>query len=228
MMNSTDDIDNKTQVFWAPAEIAWAAAWAAQRIHGGYRPINHNLFDDESNRLPSNKDTLLMLLADTTKITEEDRTNGALAREWFQGQLFGLISGELSDFMKRATEIATKDEISLRKDAGVISCLPHSYIRATHKENICDIMTESSSKHIGAITEKIVCTLWVLDIKDGVSFEGTLLTATDGNNFFRFCTSKIRCNVGDTIKIQGKVKRHDFDRDSKTPVTWLNYVKLLD
>ena len=222
---TANDRDPK-QKFWASAADAWAAAWAAQRIHGEYRAINHNVFDEESNKLPSNKDTMIALLIDSSPLLEEDYINGAKARDWFQGQLFGLISGELNDFMKRAAEIAIKDDISVRQDAGMISCLPQSYIKSARKENIRDMMSSSNAQHVGTITEKIVRNLEVLDIKKGVSFTGWLVTATEGNNFFRFCSSW-ECQPGELIHIQAKVKRHDVDRDTNKPVTWLNYVKRL-
>ena len=228
-MNENETIpENATrQMFWASAEDAWAAAWAAQRIHGEYRPINQVVFDEDENKKQTNRDKMLALLLDPSDVTDEDRANGAKAREWFQGQLFGLIGGALNDFMTRAAELAVKDEISLRKDAGVLACLPSSYLRSHRKETIQDLMAESNGQHVGSVTEKIVRRVEVLDVKKGVSFDGHMVTATDGNNFYRFCTSSLVTAVGESFLLQGKVKKHDIDRDTKTPVTWLNYAKKL-
>ena len=200
----------------APSDIAWSAACAAQRINGDYRPVVNT---------GSNKDVMLNILRHEPELIQEQDVQQAFqAREWFQGQIFSLLGGALNEYMQRAAEVAIKEEINIRTDAGILASLPNTWLRSMRKQNIQDIIVESASVHVGAVTEKIVRMIEVLDSKQGVSFTGWLVTATDGTNIYRFCTS-VQFNDGEAVRIQGKIKRHDFDKETKKPVTWLNYVK---
>jgi hypothetical protein len=169
---------------------------------------------------------MIALLSEPSLITEDDIRQGVCAREWFQGQLFNLLGGTLNEFMQKAAETAVKDEINLRTDAGMVACLPATWLRAAQKERVRDIVSESASQHVGTITEKITRMIEVLEVKPGVSFSGWLVTATEGHNILRWCSS-VQFAPGEAVRIQGKVKRHDSDRETGKPVTWLNYVKKL-
>ena len=213
-------------VFNTTAEKAWAAAMAAQRINGRYVKAGEYVVGADNKPIPTNKEVMIALLSAPELITEQDVQQGKQAREWFQGQLFNLLGGTLNEFMTKAAETAVKEDINVRMDSGMIACLPATWQRASQKERVRDIVTESSSQHVGAITEKIVRMIEVLEIKPGVSFSGWLVTATDGHNILRWCSS-VQFTAGEAVRIQGKVKRHDHDRETNKPVTWLNYVKKL-
>jgi hypothetical protein len=215
-------------VFNTTAEKAWAAAVAAQRINGGYRKQDDYAVDADNKPIPSNKDLMLALLTipGNDLVTEEDIYQGKQAREWFQGQLFNLLGGTLNEFMQKAAETAVKEEINIRADSGMVACLPATWQRAAQKERVRDIVNESSSEHVGSLTEKITRMIEVLEVKPGVSFSGWLVTATDGHNILRWCSS-VQFTSGEAVRIQGKVKKHDHDRETSKPVTWLNYVKKL-
>ena len=215
-------------VFNTTAEKAWAAAVAAQRINGGYRKQGDYAVDADNKPIPSNKEVMLALLTapGNDLVTEEDMEQGKQAREWFQGQLFNLLGGTLNEFMQKAAEVAVKEEINLRMDSGMVACLPATWQRASQKERVRDIVAESSSQHIGSLTEKITRMVEVLEVKPGVSFTGWLVTATEGHNILRWC-SGVQFVAGEAVRIQGKVKKHDHDRETNKPVTWLNYVKKL-
>lgn len=221
--------ENKPRVvFNTTAEKAWAAAVAAQRINGRYIKAGEYVVDADNKPIPTNKEVMIALLTSPGQdlVTKEDVEQGKQAREWFQGQLFNLLGGTLNEFMQKAAETAVKDEINLRTDAGMVACLPATWLRAAQKERVRDIVAESSSQHVGTITEKITRMIEVLEVKPGVSFSGWLVTATEGHNILRWCSS-VQFVPGEAVRIQGKVKRHDSDRETGKPVTWLNYVKKL-
>lgn len=209
------------------AEKAWAAAMAAQRINGRYIKAGEYVPGPDNKNLPSNKELMIALLSAPDIITEQDVQQGKQAREWFQGQLFNLLGGTLNEFMTKAAETAVKEDINVRMDSGMIACLPATWLRATQKERVRDIIIESSSQHIGSVTEKIIRMVEVLEVKPGQTFSGWLVTATEGNSILRWCSS-VQFTAGEAVRIQGKVKRHDSDRETGKPVTWLNYVKKLD
>ena len=213
-------------VFNTTAEKAWAAAVAAQRINGRYVKAGEYAVDADLKPMPTNKEVMIALLSAPELITEEDIYQGKQAREWFQGQLFNLLGGTLNEFMQKAAETAVKEEINIRADSGMVACLPATWQRATQKERVRDIVNESSSEHVGSLTEKITRMIEVLEVKPGVSFSGWLVTATDGHNIMRWCSS-VQFTSGEAVRIQGKVKKHDHDRETSKPVTWLNYVKKL-
>lgn len=213
-------------IFDVDARAAWGAAFAAQRINGRYIKQGEWAVNADGKEIPCNKELMIALLQETSLIEQEDFSNGEKAREWFQGQLFALLGDQLNDFMKKAAEVSVKDMISLRVDSGMVACLPATWLRASNKERVADVIAESDSKHVGSVTEKIVRMVEVLDVMPGKTFTGWLVTVTDGNNLFRFCSS-FEFKTGEAVRIQGKVKRHDSDRETGKPVTWLNYVKKL-
>jgi hypothetical protein len=218
-------------IFDVPADRAWAAAFAAQRINGRYIKQDELVTvrrGDSDEPVPCNKElTMRILSAGSTQVTQEDLSNAELAREWFQGQLFALLGDQLNDFMKKAAETAVKDIINLRQDMGILACLPQTWLRASQKEQVEEVLNEADSQFVGSITEKLVRMIHVLESKPGQTFTGWLVTATEGSNIFRFCSS-IEFHAGEQVRIQGKVKRHEHDRKTNKPVTWLNYVKRLD
>jgi hypothetical protein len=223
------DQDKPRVVISTTAEKAWAAATAAQRINGRYIKAGEYFLGPDNKEMPCNKELMVALLSALSApdlITDEDVKQGACAREWFQGQLFNLLGGTLNEFMQKAAETAVKEEINVRMDFGMIACLPATWLRAAQKEHVRDVVNESTSQHVGTITEKITRMIKVLEVKPGVSFSGWLVTATDGANILRWCSS-VQFSSGEAVRIQGKVKRHDNDRETGKPVTWLNYVKKL-
>lgn len=217
-------------VFDVSAEVCWAAACAAQRINGRYikqgELVTTETAEQGSRPIPCNKERMVDFINHQALLTEQDFENGRTARAWFQGQLFSLISDQLNDFMKKAIETAVKEVINIRMDAGMVACLPQTWERAVKKERVIDIMTDINSQHVGTITEKLIRQVHVIEVNPGVSFTGWIVTVTDKNNIFRFCSSVVFAE-NELVRIQGKVKRHDFDKKTNAPVTWLNYVKKL-
>lgn len=216
-------------VFDVSAEVGWAAACAAQRVNGRYIKMGELVTQETeqgSQPIPCNKERMIDFINHQALLTEQDFENGRTARQWFQGQLFSLIGDQLNDFMKKATETAVKDTINVRQDAGMLACLPQTWYRAAKKERVIDTLSEARSQHIGSVTEKLIRLVHVIESSPGVSFTGWIVTVTEGDNIFRFCSS-MEFKEGEMVRIQGKVKRHDFDKKTNTPVTWLNYVKKL-
>lgn len=229
-MSEQEPAEKPRMIFDVSADMAWAAAFAAQRINGRYikaGEIVTVLRGDSDVPLPCNKDLTIQILAtNNSNVTDEDRSNADLAREWFQGQLFALLGEQLNDFMKKAAETAIKDTINIRKDMGMLACLPQTWLRASQKEQVEEVLNEADSQFVGSVTEKLVRRIHVLEAKPGQTFTGWLVTATEGNNIFRFCSS-MEFQNNEVVQIQGKVKRHENDRKTGKPVTWLNYVKKL-
>lgn len=225
----SDQEEKPRIVFDVSAEIGWAAACAAQRVNGRYIKMGELVTQEteQGNQpVPPNKERMIDFINHQALLTEQDFEDGRTARAWFQGQLFSLLGDQLNDFMKKATETAVKNVINIRKDAGMLACLPQTWERAAKKERVVDTLTEIKSQHVGSITEKLIRQVHVIEANPGVSFTGWIVTATDGDNIFRFCSS-VAFKENDVVRIQGKVKRHDHDKKTNTPVTWLNYVKKL-
>ena len=95
------------------ADDVWAAAVVAQRINGSYVKLSQISESDPELTKKSNRMLVQELLADTSRITDEDRAEGKKVRAFYQGLTFKILKGiKLSQFDNTAMVISNRDVIN--------------------------------------------------------------------------------------------------------------------
>ena len=108
------------------ADDVWAAACMAQRLNQGYIKVSEDAPAGQTNR-----NLVTQYLADTSKITDEDRVQGKEVRKFYQAYTFKILKGiKLSDFDNTAMLLANRETIDTGFDIAVITSLPSGYVRA--------------------------------------------------------------------------------------------------
>lgn len=185
------------------ADDVWSAACQAQRINGSYVKV---AVIDERN-LKTNRKIVEELLADTTKITQEDREQAEIVRRYFKSITFKIIEGKtISEFMRTAMHVADKDEITSVYDLATIISLPATYERASKRDSLDNRIKWARGGYVGVVNEhidlkiEIVKRLWS---QKWNTWYLTGITEDDQAVYFAF---KRQVEIGDTMCITGKVK----------------------
>jgi len=207
-----------------PTDDVFAAACAAFRINGAY--LKDTVFDLKGEVVSySNRTTLVRLLSENVdKITDEDRTQGKLVRQYYKGLTFKILGDKyVSDFDRTAIECASLEKIEGHLQVSVIASLPKCYIASKQRDNAEIKLLNATVEHIGKIGDKVTLTIEVLRSIYSRNYNRYYITAiTDDNKTVFFSYSKA-AKIGDKMKIKGTVKSH---RD--TACTQLNRVKVID
>ena len=81
------------------ADDVWAAACQAQRLNGTYVKEGQTSELNPNVICKTNRQIVMSLMADITQITDEDREQGKLVRQFYQGYTFKILKGiKLSEF----------------------------------------------------------------------------------------------------------------------------------
>jgi len=210
-----------------PTDDVFAAACAAFRINGAY--LKDTVFDDKGEVVSySNRTTLVRLLSENVdkinKITDEDRTQGKLVRQYYKGLTFKILGDKyVSDFDRTAIECASLEKIEGHLQVSVIASLPKCYIASKQRDNAEIKLLNATIEHIGKIGDRVTLGIEVVRSIYSRNYNRYYITAiTDDNKTVFFSYSKA-AKIGDKMKIKGTVKSH---RD--TACTQLNRVKVID
>jgi hypothetical protein len=210
-----------------PTDDVFAAACAAFRINGAY--LKDTVFNDKGEIVNySNRTTLVRLLSENVdKITDEDRTQGKIVRQYYQGLTFKIIGGKyISDFDKSAMEFAGLEKIKDALQVSVISSLPKCYLIAKQRDE-GNMKLQNAIEHIGNIGDRVTLGIEVVRSIYSRNYNTYYITAiTDDNKAVLFSFSKA-AKIGDKLKIKGTVKMHGKDYDI-TKYTQLNRVKIVN
>jgi hypothetical protein len=204
------------------ADDVWAAAYQAQQVNGSYIKLSALTEGQLTNGVRSNRELIVSLMEDTTKITDENREQGLKVRKYYQGLTFKVLKGiKLNDFDNNVMLISNRDVINENFDLAVIASLPNSYVRAVERDNVDQRIKFATGGYISkpglkATLIKLEVLKSIFSHKYNVNFI-TGITPADEVVFFSYKESIM---VGQNIIINGTVKAH---RDNSTQ---LNRVKL--
>lgn len=202
-----------------PAIDVWGAAAAAQRINGSYVKF---IDAEDPNPKQINRAIVKELLADTTRITAEDRIAGEQVRSYYKGFTFKLLQGKaLNEFDNAAMRIASQDQITSPYDIAVITSLPSCYERGAKRDQVNSRLDRASGGFIGSPGDKVTLEVEILRSTFSQQYNTcfvTGLTSKDQRVFFAYKQALER----GLVKITGTVKAH---RDNSTQ---LNRVKVSD
>ena len=202
------------------ANGVWAAACAAQRINGRY--IKSLFGIAEGQDAVPNRVLIDQHLANPSFITEADRKQGELVRNYYKGLTFKILQGKkLNEFDNTAMVIANRDIITETYDLAVIASLPSCYERAVKRDNINRKIENASGGYIGKVGDKVKLSVEVVRSNFSQQWNVFFVTGLTTDNQAVFFSYKQGIDAGKVIKIQGTVKAH---RDNSTQ---LNRVKVV-
>jgi hypothetical protein len=204
------------------ANDVWAAACQAQQVNGSYVKLSALTENQLTSGVRSNRELIVSLMEDTTKITDENHEQGLKVRQYYQGLTFKVLKGiKLNDFDNNVMLISNRDVINENFDLAVIASLPNSYVRAVERDNVDQRIKFATGGYISkpglkATLIKLEVLKSIFSHKYNVNFI-TGITPADEVVFFSY---KENIPVGQNIIVNGTVKTH---RDNSTQ---LNRVKL--
>jgi hypothetical protein len=215
------DSSNREKGQKFPADVAWAAAMAADRINQGkYLTVPDR---DEKGELlfDANKNIIRNLLNNPADILDVDYQQGREFRLKAQGNIMKVLAGTANDYVKKASSVASDDDI-YEIDIGLLASLPRSIRRDGKFEEVKSITNRlAAAGHIGRVGETVTGTIKVIQSFFSNRWNSFCVKAEiDGRLIWYFSNTGL--SEGVEYKMRGKVKRHCDDG-----ATQLNYVKIL-
>jgi hypothetical protein len=221
-------------------EEALKIAFAVYRVNGGY--IKETQYDIDGNvSFWGNKDAIRFMFAlkaigecsknhwvpeqfKPIEITEADVAALESARKHFKRYTFLMIGDDLSQFQKD-TFVAFSSEECTSKNVGFVAYVPAMIQREVHdiayrrklKNEFADSEIVLDKTVAGEI--EIIKSLYIKEHSIYLYIAGV------GNNIVVFTKDK-KYEIGSKYFIDAKVKGHDVERETRLPMTKLNYVKL--
>jgi hypothetical protein len=199
------------------ADDVWAAACQAQRLNQGYLKVDEDAPEGQKNR-----SIVTNLLADTSKITDEDREQGKEVRKFYQAYTFKILKGiRLSEFDNTAMLLANRETIDTGFDVAVITSLPSGYVRGMKRQTVDQRIAFAKGGLIGSVGDKVSPSIEVLKSVFSQTWNTHYVTGITSDEQVLFFAYKQQLEVGKQFDIYGTVKAH---RDNTTQ---LNRVKVI-
>lgn len=160
-------------------------------------------------------------------VTDEDRADVAEGKKHMRRYTM-LVMGDLPQFEADLFAAYSSDEMPIGR-VGLIAYLP-AFIERQVKDKVYKqrIKTEfAESRHLvgDRIEPTEVEILKVIPLNNDFMEPAFMHFGAIGKDLVCFTLKQLYA-VGDTYDIVARVKGQDFERDTKTPMTRLNYVKL--
>ena len=204
------------------ADDVWAAACQAQQVNGSYVKLSALTENQLTNGVRSNRELIVSLMEDTTKITDENREQGLKVRKYYQGLTFKVLKGiKLNDFDNNVMLISNRDVITENFDLAVIASLPNSYVRAVERDNVDQRIKFATGGFIGKAGDKITQKIEVVKQIWSTKWDTHYITGINDKDQVLFFSHKNLLEVGKSVTIEGTVKSHREDS------TQLNRVKVI-
>ena len=188
----------------------WGAAAAAQRINGSY--IKVPPADENSEYITeTNRAIISNFLSDTSLISDADKEQGELIRNYYKGLTFKILQGvKLNDFDSTALAIANRDVIDSSYDIAVIASLPSCYVRAKSYDD-ANARVRDASGHISTVGNKVTLDIEVIKCVYSQNYNVFFVTGLTNDNKAVFFSYRERVERGNNITVTGKVKAHRDD-----------------
>lgn len=211
------------------AEDVFAAACAAQRINGVYlkdaqTEMDPVTYETISVKQPNKVIMRQMLTEHAELITDVDRYNAQVVRNYFQCKLIEVLSNTANDFIRNAVDLASREEFASNDWLGLatVACLPQSYERGLKRDERNEIKSDAIavSKHFGKVGDRVAGECEIIDARYSQNWDTWYINAKHGTDVILFAYKK-ELEVGKTYQFSGTVKGHRDDS-----VTQLNRVKI--
>jgi len=204
------------------ADDVWAAACQAQQVNGSYVKLSALTENQLTTGVRSNRELIVSLMEDTTKITDENREQGLKVRKYYQGLTFKVLKGiKLNDFDNNVMLISNCDVITENFDLAVIASLPNSYVRAVERDNVDQRIKFATGGFIGKAGDKITQKIEIVKQIWSTKWDTHYITGINDKDQVLFFSHKNLLEVGKSVTIEGTVKSHREDS------TQLNRVKVI-
>ena len=204
------------------ADDVWAEACQAQQVNGSYVKLSALTENQLTTGVRSNRELIVSLMEDTTKITDENREQGLKVRKYYQGLTFKVLKGiKLNDFDNNVMLISNRDVITENFDLAVIASLPNSYVRAVERDNVDQRIKFATGGFIGKAGDKITQKIEVVKQIWSTKWDTHYITGINDKDQVLFFSHKNLLEVGKSVTIEGTVKSHREDS------TQLNRVKVI-
>jgi len=213
---------------YTPSDV-WAAACAAHRVNGGYFKEHVYEWDEAHNSKlvkRKNRDIMMELLADPTRLTVDDIERGEYCRQFLQNDLtFRTLKGKTGDFdiaiRKVLAVTGTFDAWHHKYELAIVACLPASVSRSEVRQNSETRVQFAKGGYIGEIGDKVDLNVEVLNSNYSKQYNIYWVRAITEADQPVFFSSKESYDPGTWLTIKGTVKAH------KDNLTQLNRVKVL-
>lgn len=200
----------------------WAAACQAQRLNGTYVKEGQTSELNPNVICKTNRQIVMSLMADITQITDEDREQGKLVRQFYQGYTFKILKGiKLSEFDNTAMLLANRETIDTNYDIAVVTSLPSCYERGIKRQTVDQRVAFATGGYVGRLTEKVSVSIEVLKSFYSQNWNTHYVTGITNEDQVLFFAYKQQLEVGKMYDLYGTVKAH---RDNSTQ---LNRVKVI-
>ena len=204
------------------ADDVWAAACQAQQVNGSYVKLSALTENQLTTGVRSNRELIVSLMEDTTKITDENREQGLKVRKYYQGLTFKVLKGiKLNDFDNNVMLLRPRDVITENFDLAVIASLPNSYVRAVERDNVDQRIKFATGGFIGKAGDKITQKIEIVKQIWSTKWDTHYITGINDKDQVLFFSHKNLLEVGKSVTIEGTVKSHREDS------TQLNRVKVI-
>lgn len=202
-------------------DVVFAAAAYAQRINGGY--LKSPEMAGNVVTTPSNRDLVKIALADTSVLTDSDRSLGQKVRQFLGHQLtVKTLRGSLTDFDQAVSKVINRDQIADvdRYDIAITASLISAYERAQREQALSE-RVDHTRGYLGDVGAKVLTNIEVTKSVYSQNYSIYFISGITDTNQSVFFSFRDSIAIGSNITIKGTVKAH---RDGTTQ---LNRVRLV-
>lgn len=203
-----------------PADLAWAAAYAAWRINGN---LYLKIVDDASGHAQTNKEILMQIVNQTPDlITEQDRIEAQACRSRLGSEIsLRILKGEiLGEWHTMQARLCGLETFTTAYDLAVLASFPKSYIKLQEIDQIHDRLRQCQDQAVGI--GRVTLDIQVLTSFHSVKHGCWFVRGIDDQN--RAVSFAWRSQLQDAshVRVSGTVKQF---RDG---ISYLNRVKLTE
>ena len=199
----------KPPAFNYDANDVWAASARAYKINGGYIKVSITSESDPTLNKKSNRMIVEELLADPTKITEEDRVEGDKIRQRFNALAFNVLADRpMTEFLKTAMTLASQDKITNNLGVATIASLPATYHKMVSRDETSRRIRWAKGGFIGSEGDKVTLTIELLKQVYSSIFNTYYYTGITDKDQVLFFPNKGEFKIGTCVTIEGTVKAH--------------------
>jgi len=161
-------------------------------------------------------------------ITDGDRETAATIIAHFRRLSFGVLGGDINDYMRRVFAVTQNDTVTFG-DLGVLASVPNAYERDMAAKRLTAQIKDTRQEYLGEIGKTITVTLRYLTVRyvprlNCFSHEAV----ADSGHLVSFLNSTQLGKTDQQQTVKGRVKRHGVNYTAKTLETQINYVKVID
>jgi hypothetical protein len=195
-------------------ETVWGAAAYAHRVNAGYFKVDQ--FDVNQGAMPvkrANKIVMATALADQTLITDADREQGMLAREFISHQLtMKTLKDTLSDFDRSITAAVSQEQFTNadRYHQALIASQIRAYEQAKN-DLVINERIDRTRGYLAEVGVKVQAQVEITRVVYSQNYGVYFLSGITDTNQAVFFSYRERHEPGTWITVKGTVKAHRPD-----------------